>query len=32
MQRGYRHPLTASIGRNFDSEFQPELTSKENRV
>jgi hypothetical protein len=26
MQRGYRYELTAPVGRNFDSEFRPELT------
>jgi hypothetical protein len=29
MQRGYRYTLTAPTGRNFDPEFQPELTPKE---
>ena len=29
MQKGYRYELTAPMGRNFDSEFQPELTPKE---
>lgn len=29
MQRGYRYALTASMGRNFDPEFRPELTPKE---
>jgi len=29
MQRGYRYALTAPIGRNFDSEFRPDLTPRE---
>jgi hypothetical protein len=29
MQRGYRYRLTASVGRNFDPEFTPELTPRE---
>jgi hypothetical protein len=29
MQRGYRYALSAPLGRNFDLEFQPELTPKE---
>ena len=29
MQRGYRYTLTAPMGRNFDSEFRPDLTPKE---
>ena len=29
MQRGYRYALTEPPGRNFDAEFQPELTPKE---
>jgi hypothetical protein len=29
MQRGYRYALVAPMGRNFDSEFRPELTPKE---
>jgi hypothetical protein len=29
MQRGYSYALTAPRGRNFDSEFRPELTPKE---
>ena len=26
MQKGYRYELTAPVGRNFDPEFEPELT------
>jgi hypothetical protein len=26
MQKNYRYELTAPVGRNFDSEFRPELT------
>ncbi len=26
MQRGYRYACTAPVGRNFDPEFQPQLT------
>jgi hypothetical protein len=29
MQRGYRYVLTEPVGRNFDPEFQPQLTPKE---
>src|SRR5215471_14021553 len=29
MQRGYRYVLTAPIGRNFDPDFQPDLTPKQ---
>jgi hypothetical protein len=29
MQRGYRYDLTAPSGRNFDSEFRPQLTPAE---
>ncbi|WP_119271444.1 hypothetical protein [Taklimakanibacter deserti] len=29
MQRRYRYALTASVGRNFDPEFQPDLTPKQ---
>lgn len=29
MQRNYRYTLVAPIGREFDSEFKPELTPKE---
>jgi hypothetical protein len=29
MQRGYRYPLTAPMGRNFDPDFCPDLTPKE---
>ena len=29
MQRGYRYELTAPPGRNFDPEFQPDLTPAE---
>jgi hypothetical protein len=29
MQRGYTYALTAPAGRDFDSEFRPELTPKE---
>ncbi len=29
MQRGYRYVLTASMGRNFDPQFRPELTPKQ---
>ena len=29
MQRGYFYELTESEGKNFDSEFRPELTPKE---
>ena len=29
MQRGYRYALTVPSGRNFDPEFQPELTPAE---
>ena len=29
MQRGYRYRLTEPGGRNFDPEFQPELTPRE---
>ena len=29
MQRGYRYALSAPTGRNFDPEFQPELTPRE---
>ena len=29
MQRGYRYTLTAPMGRNFVSEFRPDLTPKE---
>lgn len=28
MQKGYQYMLTSPIGRNFDLEFQPELTPK----
>lgn len=28
MQKGYRYTLTASVGRNFDKRFKPELTPK----
>ena len=26
MQRGYRYALSAPTGRNFDPEFEPQLT------
>lgn len=29
MQRGYEYELSEPMGRNFDPEFQPELTPKE---
>jgi hypothetical protein len=29
MQKGYRYELTEGIGKNFDSEFKPELTPKQ---
>jgi len=29
MQRNYRYALTEPVGRNFDPEFQPDLTPKE---
>lgn len=29
MQRNYRYQLMAPVGRNFDSEFKPQLTPKE---
>jgi hypothetical protein len=29
MQRGYEYERIASLGRNFDPEFRPELTPKE---
>ena len=29
MQKGYRYALTATVGRNFDPEFRPELTPAE---
>jgi hypothetical protein len=29
MQRGYRYAVTAPIGRNFDPEFNPDLTPKQ---
>jgi len=29
MQTGYRYELVAPIGRNFDPEFDPDLTPKE---
>ena len=29
MQKGYRYQLSAPAGRNFDSEFRPELTPAE---
>jgi len=29
MQRGYRYALSAPAGRNFDPEFNPDLTPKE---
>jgi hypothetical protein len=29
MQRGYRYTLTEPAGRNFDPEFQPQLTPKQ---
>jgi hypothetical protein len=29
MQRGYRYVLTAPVGRNFDPEFEPQLTPRE---
>lgn len=29
MQKGYRYQLVAPAGRNFDSEFKPELTPRE---
>jgi hypothetical protein len=29
MQRGYRYALSAPAGRNFDSDFRPELTPPE---
>lgn len=29
MQKRYRYELTEPVGRNFDPEFQPELTPKE---
>lgn len=29
MQKGYRYKLAEPMGKNFDSDFQPELTPKE---
>jgi hypothetical protein len=29
IQKKYRYELTASVGRNFDSEFKPQLTPRE---
>jgi hypothetical protein len=29
MQKGYRYQITEPAGRNFDPEFQPQLTPKE---
>jgi hypothetical protein len=29
MQKGYRYQLTERAGRNFDPEFNPQLTPKE---
>ena len=29
MQKNYSYELTESIGKNFDSEFKPELTPKQ---
>jgi hypothetical protein len=29
MQRGYRYTLTAPVGRNFDPDFEPELSPRE---
>lgn len=29
MQKGYKYSLSAPAGRNFDSDFKPELTPKE---
>src|SRR5947199_6621250 len=29
LQKGYRYELSAPVGRNFDSEFRPELTPKQ---
>lgn len=29
MQKGYKYELTESVGKNFNSEFKPELTPKE---
>ena len=29
MQKGYGYELSASVGRNFDPEFKPELTPKQ---
>jgi hypothetical protein len=29
MQKGYRYELVAPIGRNFDPEFDPDLSPKE---
>jgi hypothetical protein len=29
LQRGYEYTLTKAIGKNFDSEFKPQLTPKE---
>jgi hypothetical protein len=29
MQKGYKYELTQSIGKNFDSDFDPELTPKQ---
>ena len=29
MQRGYKYTLTASMGKQFDPEFKPELTPKQ---
>jgi hypothetical protein len=29
MQKGYRYELTAPAGRNFDPEFEPDLTPRE---
>ena len=26
MQRGYRYELSARLGRDFDSDFRPDLT------
>ena len=29
MQRGYHYELVAPAGRNFDTEFKPDLTPKQ---
>ena len=29
MQQGYRYELSASVGRDFDPQFRPDLTPKQ---